>query len=74
MAAAARFDDVAVGVGFEGGEVFRGVQDHGPAVAAATAVRAAARLVLLAVERDAAVAPAAPADDEAGFIYELQRG
>src|ERR671921_157453 len=43
------------------------------ALAAATTVGTAARPVLLAVERDAAVAPAPGADDEAGFIYELQR-
>jgi hypothetical protein len=61
-------------VRLEGGEVFCRAQDHVPAVAAATTVRAASRLVLLAVERDAAVAPATRADDEAGFIYELQRG
>jgi hypothetical protein len=74
MPAAARFNDVAVRVRLEGSEVFCGDQDHVPAVAAATTVRAASRLVLLAVERDAAVAPATRADDEAGFIYELQRG
>jgi hypothetical protein len=72
--ATARFHDVAIRVGFEGREVFRGAQDHVPAIAAATAVGAAARLVLLAVERDAAVAPASRANDEADFIYELQRG
>ena len=44
------------------------------AVGAKTAVGAAARPVLLAVEGDAPVAAAPRADDEAGFIYELQRG
>ena len=63
-----------MGVGLEGREVLGGVQDHRPAVAAAAPVRAAARPVFLAVERDATVAAAACADDEAGFIYELQRG
>jgi hypothetical protein len=74
VAAAARFHHVAVGVGFQGREVFRADEDHISAVAATAAVGSAAWLVFLAVERDAAVAPAAGADDEVGFIYELQRG
>ena len=73
MPTAARLDDVAVRVRLKGGEVFRGDQDYVAAVAAATTVGTAARPVLLAVERDAAVAPAPGADDEAGLIYELQR-
>src|SRR5215212_2236290 len=72
--AAAGLHDFAVDLGFEGGEVFGGAQDHRSTVAAAAAVRAAARFVLLAVKRDAAVATAPCADDEACFIYELQRG
>jgi len=66
--------DLAVGVGLEGLEVLGGTEDHGPSVAAPAPVGAAARLVLLAVERDAPVASATSADEEAGFIYELQRG
>src|SRR5829696_7740683 len=67
-------DQLAEGVRFEGLEVLGGVEDHVAPVAAASAVGAAARLVLLAVERDAAVAAAPRANDEPGFIYELQRG
>jgi hypothetical protein len=50
MPAAGRFNDVVVCVRLEGREVFCGDQDHVPAVATATAVWAAARLVLLALE------------------------
>jgi hypothetical protein len=71
--AATRSNNVTVRVRLEGGEVLRGDQDYVAPVAAATTVGTTARLVLLAVERDAAVAPAPRADDEAGFIYELQR-
>jgi len=63
-----------VRVGLECGEILCSAQDHRTAVAAAAAVRAAARLVLLAVKGNAAIAAASRADDEPGFIYELQRG
>jgi hypothetical protein len=72
--AAARLYYPAVGIRFEGREIFGGAQDHRAAIAAAAAVRPAARPVLLAVKGDAAVAAAPRADDEARFIYELQRG
>ena len=42
-------------------------------VAAAASVGASARLVLLAVERDAAVPAAASTDGKTDFIDELQR-
>src|SRR5829696_4230460 len=74
MTAALCLQYPAVRVGFEGGEVLGSAQDHRPAVTAAAAIRAAARLVLLAVKGDAAVAAATCADDEPGFIYELQWG
>jgi hypothetical protein len=74
VAAALRFDELAVCVGFEGLEVSGGPEDHRPSVTAAAAVRAAARLVLLPIEGDTTVAAAPRADDETGFIYELQRG
>jgi hypothetical protein len=72
MTAALRLQYPAVRVGFESREVLGSAQDHRPAVAAAATIRAAARLVLLAVKGDAAVAAATCADDEPGFIYELQ--
>jgi tRNA-binding EMAP/Myf-like protein len=50
MPTAARLNDVAVRVRLEGREVFCGDQNHVPAVATATAVWAATRLVLLAVK------------------------
>jgi hypothetical protein len=74
MRAASGMDDFAVGVSFEGLEVFGGAQDDGPTVATAAPVGASTRLVLLAVKRDAPVASATSTDEEAGFIYELQRG
>jgi hypothetical protein len=73
VAAAFGLYELAVGVGFEGLEVFGSTQYHRSAIPTATAVRAAARLVLLAVERDAAIAPATRTNDEPGFIYKLQR-
>ncbi len=74
VATAFRFDQLAVGVRFEGLKVFGGAEDHRPTIATATAVRTTTRLVFLPVEGDAPI-PAAPrANDEPGFIYKLQRG
>jgi hypothetical protein len=74
MAATFSFYEVAVSVGFEGLEIFGGSKDNGPPVTTAAAVWSAARLVLLAVKRHRPVAAASRADDEPGFIDELQRG
>jgi hypothetical protein len=73
VAASFGFDQLAVGVRFEGLKVFGSTENHRPPVTATAAVRAAARLVLLPIEGDAAVAAAPRANDEPGFIYELQR-
>jgi hypothetical protein len=74
VTAAAGLYDLAMGVGFEAGKILDGAQDYRAAIAAVATIGSAARLVLLAVEGDAAVAAASCANDEAGFIYELQRG
>jgi hypothetical protein len=66
--------EVAMSVWFEGLEVFGGSKDNGSPVTATATVRSAARLVLLAVKRHRPVAAASRADDEPGFIDELQRG
>jgi hypothetical protein len=66
--------EVAMSVGLESLEIFGGSNDNGPPVTAAAAVRSAARLVLLAVKRHGPVAATSRADDEPGFIDELQRG
>jgi hypothetical protein len=73
VTATLRFDELAMCVGFEGLEVPGSPKDHRPPVATAAAIRAAARLVLLPIEGDTAVAAAPRTDDEPGFIYELQR-
>jgi hypothetical protein len=74
VAPAVGFDELAVGVRLEGLQIQGSAEDHRPPFATAAAVRAAAGLVLLAVEGDTPVASAPSANDEPRFIDELQLG
>jgi hypothetical protein len=68
------FEDLTPDVRLECLKIFDSAENYRSTVAAAAAIRPTVGLVLLTVKRDTAVATVTCANDEPGFIDELQRG
>jgi hypothetical protein len=74
MATTPGLENLTADVRLECLKIFDSAEDYRPAVAAASAIRATMRLILLTVKRDAAITTATCANDKPGFIDELQWG